>query len=57
MEKITLNVKEVAGLLGVSAQTIYTMVREDQIPHSKIRSKIVFHKGTIEAWLAKGVAV
>jgi len=54
MCKVTLNVKEIAELIGVSTTTIYAMVREQQIPHVRIRSSIVFHRGTIEAWLGGG---
>ncbi len=50
MEKITLDVNEVSKLLGISLTTIYTMVRENQIPHVKIREKIMFNRGVIEAW-------
>lgn len=52
MKRITMTVNEVAALLGVSNTTIYTMVRLGEIPHARIRSKIVFHKPTIEEWLA-----
>lgn len=49
--KITLTVKEAAELLGVSTTSIYTMVREEEIPHARVRSKIIFHRDTLEAWL------
>lgn len=52
MQKIVLTVKEVAELLDVSTTTIYTMVRHGEIPHTRIRSKIVFHRETIERWVA-----
>lgn len=51
MEKITLTVNEVAELLGVSIGTIYTMARLHEIPHKKIRGRVLFHKETIEKWL------
>ncbi|SDC05772.1 helix-turn-helix domain-containing protein [Shouchella lonarensis] len=57
MQKITLTVKEVAELLGVSTATIYTLVREGQIPHSRIRAKIIFHKESVEAWVKQGIAI
>lgn len=56
MQKITLTVNEVAALLDVSTTTIYTMVRLGEIPHSRIRSKIVFHRATIERWLINGTS-
>lgn len=52
MEKITYTVNEVADLIGVSSTTIYTMVRQDEIPHKKVRGRILFHRGTIENWLS-----
>lgn len=54
--KIVLTVKEVAELLEVSTASVYTMVRENQIPHVRIRNAIRFHKETIETWL-QGVPV
>jgi len=51
MKKITLTVNEVAALLDVSSTTIYTMVREGgQIPHFRVRGKILFNREVIEAW-------
>lgn len=50
MEKITLTPQEVANLLGVSRETIYTMTRENQIPHFRVRGRIMFNKEIIEAW-------
>ncbi|MGE7546072.1 helix-turn-helix domain-containing protein [Sporosarcina newyorkensis] len=52
MEKITLTVNEVAALIGVGMTTIYTMVRQEEIPHKKVRGRILFHRGTIEKWLS-----
>lgn len=51
MEKITLTVNEVAELLGVGLTTIYTMARQDEIPHKKVRGRILFHRQTVENWL------
>lgn len=51
MEKITLDIKEAAALIGVSQTTMYTAVREGQIPFKKIRGRILFHRETIESWL------
>lgn len=56
MQKITLSVNEVAGLIGVSANTVYTMVRLKEIPHKKVRGRILFHRETIEQWLTEDVA-
>lgn len=55
--KITLDVKEVAALLGVSTATIYAMVRQGEIPHLKVRSKILFHRDTLEEWVKVGTVI
>jgi excisionase family DNA binding protein len=52
--KLVLSVSEVAGLLGVSSDSIYAMVREGQIPHIRIRRRILFHQETIHEWLRQG---
>lgn len=54
-EKIALNVSEAAELIGVSQTTIYKMVQNGEIPHARVRSRIIFHRGVIEDWL-KGLA-
>jgi excisionase family DNA binding protein len=54
MTKVTLSVNEVAELIGVSTASIYTMAREGQIPHRKVRARILFHRDTIETWLRGG---
>ncbi len=53
MERITLTVKEVSELLGVGTATIYTMVRLGEIPHKKVRGRILFHRETVERWLTE----
>lgn len=50
MEKITLTPLEVSELLGVSRATVYTMVRENEIPHFKVRGKILFNRDVIVKW-------
>ena len=54
IDKITLTPSEVANALGISRTTIYLMIRNNEIPHSRIRGKIVFHKDTLNQWLANG---
>ncbi|WP_438351574.1 helix-turn-helix domain-containing protein [Paenibacillus sp. FA6] len=51
MQKITLTVIEVSELISVSTTTIYAMAREGQIPHIRIRGRILFHREVIEDWL------
>ncbi len=50
MEKITLSVRDVAEVLGVSVATVYTGVSEGEIPHFRIRGKILFNKDVIMEW-------
>ncbi|MCL6571732.1 MAG: helix-turn-helix domain-containing protein [Bacillus sp. (in: Bacteria)] len=53
MKRNTLTVQEVAMYLGVHQDTIYTMVRQKQIPHFRIRRRILFHQETINVWIEK----
>lgn len=50
MTKITLDVKGVCDLLGISSTTVYAMVRENQLPHFRVRGKILFNRNVIELW-------
>lgn len=50
-DKTILNVSEVAKFIGVSQTTIYDMVKKGEIPHTRVRSRIIFHKDVIEEWL------
>ncbi|USK47208.1 helix-turn-helix domain-containing protein [Cytobacillus oceanisediminis] len=51
MQRKTLTAQEVADYIGVHIDTIYTMVREKQIPHFRIRRRIFFSIETINAWM------
>lgn len=51
MERNTLTVQEIADYLGVHQDTIYTMVRQKQIPHFRLRRRILFSKITIDSWM------
>lgn len=50
MEKVILTVKEIAEMLSVSQSTVYTMVRENEIPSFRARGKILFNRDVIESW-------
>lgn len=50
MKKV-LSVSELASYLQVSTDTIYTMVREKQIPHIRVRRRILFNTELIEEWM------
>ncbi|WP_449603631.1 helix-turn-helix domain-containing protein [Paenibacillus sp. Marseille-Q9583] len=49
--KKTSTVNEIAQYLNVSTDSIYTMVREKQIPHVRIRRRIIFLDEVVEQWL------
>ncbi|MUV37804.1 hypothetical protein JNUCC1_01610 [Lentibacillus sp. JNUCC-1] len=51
LERERMTVKEVAAYLGVHADMIYTMARKNEIPHFKMRSKILFTRDVIEKWV------
>ncbi|RDW17098.1 DNA-binding protein [Oceanobacillus arenosus] len=51
MEIKTMTVKEMAAYLGVHLDTVYKMARANEIPHFRLRSKILFSKGTVDAWI------
>lgn len=46
-----MTVQEIADYLGVHPDTIYTMVREKQIPHFRVRRRIFFSIEAINAWI------
>lgn len=48
---MTMTVSEIAEELQVSTTMIYTMVRQNEIPHIKVRGRILFYRPTIEQWL------
>ena len=50
MNKITLNVREVCELLGLSQSTVYTMVNTGELPSFRARGRILFNRQVIEAW-------
>lgn len=51
MERKTLTAQEVADYIGVHLETIYTMVRQKQIPHFRVRRRIFFSIETINNWM------
>lgn len=51
MERNAMTVKEMAAYLGVHTDTVYEMVRLNEVPHYKIRRKIFFSQVIVEAWI------
>lgn len=50
----TIDVKTASELMGVSTGTIYTMVRLGEIPHVRVRGRVLFARDAIETWLRRG---
>ena len=48
-----LSAVEVAQYVGVSKDTIYSLVRRDEIPHRRIGSQVKFPFWLLKAWLEK----
>src|SRR5699024_1199291 len=51
LKRQRITVKEAASYLGVHTDTIYIMVKLNQIPHLKMRNRILFTKESIDLWL------
>ncbi|RKQ30017.1 helix-turn-helix domain-containing protein [Oceanobacillus halophilus] len=51
MQRRTMTVKETAAFLGVHTDTVYDLVKENKIPHLRIRSKILFLPEVLEDWI------
>lgn len=49
--KQIVTVNELASYLQVSTDSIYAMVREKQIPHIRVRRRILFSMDMIEEWM------
>lgn len=48
--KSTMSVQETADFLGVHHDTVYTMVKERQIPFFRVRKRIFFTREVLEEW-------
>jgi len=53
MTRTTMTAEETANYLGVSIDTIYRMVRQKQIPHIRVRKRILFRADSLNAWMSK----
>src|SRR5690625_7856913 len=51
MERQTLSVREVAEYIGVHRDMVYALVREGDIPHVRVRQRILFCWESIDVWL------
>jgi excisionase family DNA binding protein len=49
--KTILSVTDLSEMLGVSTDTVYAMVRENQVPYIRARRRILFYLDSIVDWL------
>lgn len=52
-QRVTMTVHETAMYLGVSDDTIYAMVRQKEIPHFRMRRRILFRRDTLDEWMSR----
>lgn len=52
MQPKLLNVGEVADILGVSVQTIYSWVSRGRLPVVKVGRRTLFHPAELERWIS-----
>lgn len=51
MARLTYSVPEAAEVLGVSAPTVYRMIAAGEIPHRRLRGRVVIVRATLHRWL------
>lgn len=51
MEKMLLNIKEIAQALGVSTATVNKWKKSEGFPHIKIGKSVRFRESDVRAWL------
>lgn len=51
MERETMTVKDVAAYLRVHTDMIYALVKQKEIPHVRLGSRILFTKESIQGWM------
>ena len=57
VEKNVMDVIEIAEYLGFSVRKIYELIKNKQIPASKIGGQYRFVKGNIDRWLQEATIV
>lgn len=53
MDRLLLNVGEVAGQLGISKATAYALITRKELPSVRIGTKIGVPADAVRAWVAK----
>lgn len=49
---MAMSVREAARALGLGRETVYEMVRQNQIPNVKVGRRVIIPRPALEAWLA-----
>lgn len=57
MEKLTMNVKEMAQVLGISLPKAYDLANREDFPALRLGRRIVIPKAEFKEWLSKTVTV
>jgi len=52
LDDVALDVPQVASLLCVGRNTIYTLVAKNQIPHRRLGKAIRFSRAAVMSWLS-----
>ena len=56
-EKIALNVKEAAALLGISRPTMYQLCRRDDFPALRVGNRTLISRAGLERWVEQQAEV
>ncbi len=51
-EKLALDVLAVSRLLGLSKNTLYTLIAENKLPHIRLNGRIIIPRDALMKWLA-----
>lgn len=51
IQRATVNAKQAALYLGVCEETLMHEVRQNKVPHNKLRGRYIFHLPTIDKWM------
>ncbi|MEH7468329.1 helix-turn-helix domain-containing protein [Priestia megaterium] len=51
MQRQTITVKEAAEYIGISKDLVYQLVRENELPHLKLKRRILFRKAALDQWM------
>lgn len=50
-QRETLTVSEASQIIGICEDTLYEMIRQKQIPHFRVRRRILLRYHTILRWM------